>query len=111
MLFCVVCFYNEKCEGEFTIDYIYRDKLKAVQTAVNYSKKAVADNPRKLWISVYSTDSLTAQMGSMDDFYIYLDKEKKQLYMFNSKQDLKNLLMSKIPLPPIEKLVITEFDD
>ena len=76
MLFCVVCFYNENCEGNFTIDYIYRDKLKAVKTAVNYRKKTEKDETQKYWISMYSTDSKMTQIGNTEDFYVYLDKEK-----------------------------------
>ena len=110
MLYCVVCFYNENCDGNFTIDYIFRDKLKAVQTAVKYTKFAMSEEKRKYWLFVYETDSKTAQPGSIEDFNVYLDHDKKKLYMFTGPQDLQKLKHSKIPLPSISTKVITEFD-
>lgn len=101
MLYYIVCFYNEKLTGPFTVDYIYRDKANAVKTIVSYIKKSMSEEPRTYWPVLYETDSLSIQQGDCDDYHVYLDNTKKKLYIFVNQQNLKNLQYDKIPMPPI----------
>jgi len=96
-----VCFYNEQLTGSFTVDYIYRDKAKAVKTIVSYIKKSMSEEPRTYWPVLYETDSLNIQQGDCDDYHVYLDNAKKKLYIFVNQQNLKDLQYDKIPMPPL----------
>lgn len=109
MLYCVVCYYREDLTGNFTIDFIFKNKKMAVETVIEYNKVAADIEPRKAWAILYVYEGLYIKPGNVDDYHVYLDSKQHTVYIFVSEQNLPNFQYQKIPLPPISTKIPDEF--
>jgi len=103
MLYCLVCFYNEDLSGNFTIDYMFKDKKLALDTLIEYNKIISLNVPRKEWMQIYFYEQLYIPNGDDEDYYVYLSTVDKKIKIFVNEQNLtEGYNFSKLPLPPIQ---------
>lgn len=104
MYYCLICFYNDKCTGPFSIDYIFRDKRLALETLIKYNKFTSVN--RNTWMQIYFYDNYYIPNGDDNNYHVYLMNDKK-IKIFLEKNNIDGNYR-KLPLPPIQTSVPDE---
>lgn len=93
--YCIVCFYKPDMKGHFTVDYIFRD----IKSALTKLKNLSGENE---YFHLFISESPRIMPGSVEDFHIYLDIQKKKLYICMNECSFNiDVLYEKLPLPPL----------
>lgn len=95
VLYCIICFYKPEMVGHFTIDYIFKDIKSALMKLQSLSEE-------NQFFYLFISESPRVITGSVEDFHIYLDIQKKKLYICINECEFNiDVLHEKLPIPPI----------